>query len=85
MSDEDKKKRQKGVNFIKKFRENKKEDDPIRQFRKYTQDEVNLLCTDYSNFILYDNVEITEPPALFDITLEEFQDIVDGKFDFFVC
>ena len=79
LNDEKKKNRQKGFDFIKTYRDNKKPDDSIRKIKKYTADQINLLATDYSNFIKYDNVEITEPPATFHISLEELQDIVDGK------
>ena len=79
LADDNKGNRQKGFNFIQTYRDNKNPDDSIRIFRKYRQDEVNLLCNDYSNFILYDKVDITEPPATFQISLEELQDIVDGK------
>ena len=78
LNDEKKKNRQKGFDFIKTYRDNKKPDDSIRKIKKYTADQINLLATDYSNFIKYDNVEITEPPATFHISLEELQDIVDG-------
>ena len=79
LNDDNKKNRQKGFNLIKQYRDNKQPDDTIRKIKKYTQDQVNLLCTNYTNFIKYDNVEITEPPATFHISLEELQDIVDGK------
>ena len=79
LNDDNKKNRQKGFNFIKQYRDNKQPDDTIRKIKKYTQDQVNLLCTNYTNFIKYDNVEITEPPATFHLSLEELQDIVDGK------
>ena len=79
LNDDNKKNRLKGFNFIKQYRDNKQPDDTIRKIQKYTQDQVNLLCTNYTNFIKYDNVEITEPPCTFHITLEELQDIVDGK------
>ena len=81
LADNNKKNRQKGFNFIKTYRDNKKPDDQIRIFKKYTEDEVNLLSTDYANFIQYDKVEITEPPGTFHISLEELQDIVDGKYN----
>ena len=80
LSDEEKKNRQKGFNFIKQYRDNKQADDTIRKIQKYTQDQINLLSTNYTNFIKYDNVEVTEPPATFHISLQELQDIVDGKF-----
>ena len=80
LNDDKKKNRQKAFNFIKQYRDNKKPDDTIRKIEKYTQDQVNLLCTNYTNFIKYDNVEVTEPPATFHISLQELQDIVDGKF-----
>ena len=80
LSDEEKKNRQKGFNFIKQYRDNKQADDTIRKIQKYTQDQFNLLATNYTNFIKYDNVEVTEPPATFHISLQELQDIVDGKF-----
>ena len=79
LDDEKQKNRQKGYNFINQYRDNKQPDDDIRIFEKYTQDQVNLNANDYTNFIKYDKVDITEPPATFDITLEELQDIVDGK------
>ena len=79
LNDDNKRNRQKGFNFIKEYRDNKKPDDPIRKLQKYTADQTNLLATNYTNFIKYDNVEITEPPCTFHITLEELQDIVDGN------
>lgn len=79
LADDNKRNRQKGFNFIKQYRDNKKPDDTLRKIQKYTHDQINLLATNYSNFIKYDNVDITEPPATFDITLEELQNIVDGK------
>ena len=80
LADENKRNRQKGFNFIKKYRDNKQaDDDTIRKVQKYTADQINLLANNYTNFIKYDNVEITEPPATFHITLEELQDIVDGN------
>ena len=81
LDDENQRNRQKGYNFIKQYRDNKKQDDPIRVFKKYTEDEVNLLAHNYSNFIKYDKVEITEPPATFHLSLEELQDVVDGKYN----
>ena len=81
LSDQDKKNRKKGFNFIKQYRDNKQaDDDTIRKIQKYKEDQINLLATNYSNFIKYDNVEVTEPPATFHISLQELQDIVDGKF-----
>ena len=80
LADDNKRNRQKGFNFIKQYRDNKNpDDDTIRKVQKYTADQINLLSTNYTNFIKYDKVDITEPPATFDITLEELQDIVDGK------
>ena len=79
LNDDNKKNRQKGFNFIKQYRDNKQPDDTIRKIQKYNENQINLLCTNYTNFIKYDNVEITEPPATFHISLEELQDIVDGK------
>ena len=80
LADDNKTNRQKGFSFIQKYRDNKNpDDDTIRSFRKYKEDEVNLLCNDYTNFIQYDKVEITEAPATFHISLEELEDIVDGK------
>ena len=80
LNDDNKKNRQKGYNFIEQYRQTKNPDDTsIRKIQKYTQDQTNLLATNYTNFIKYDNIEITEPPATFHITLEELQDIVDGK------
>ena len=79
LNDENKRNRQKGFNFIKQYRDNKKPDDQIRKIQKYTADQVNLLANNYTNFIQYENVEITEPPATFKISLEELQDIVNGK------
>ena len=81
LDDEKKRNRQKGFNFIKQYRDNKDpDDDTIRKIQKYTEDQINLLSTNYTNFIKYDNVEVTEPPATFHISLQELQDIVDGKF-----
>ena len=79
LGDENKRKRQKAFKFIKQFRDNKTPDDPIRHFRKYTKNEVNLKATDYSNFIKYDKIDITEPPATFKLSLDLLQDIVNGK------
>ena len=79
LADDNKRNRQKGFNFIKQHRDNKKPDDTIRKIQKYTANQTNLLANNYTNFIKYDNVEITEPPATFHISLEELQDIVDGK------
>ena len=79
LNDDNKKNRQKAFNFIKQYRDNKKPDDTIRKIQKYTENQVNLLCTNYTNFIKYDNVEITEPPATFHLSLEELQNIVDGE------
>ena len=80
LADDNKRNRQKGFNFIKQYRDNKNpDDDTIRKIQKYTHDQLNLSATNYSNFIKYDNVDITEPPATFNITLEELEDIVDGK------
>ena len=79
LGDEDKRKRQKALKFIQKFRNQKKPDDPIRKFEKYTENQVNLSAHDYSNFIKYDQVDITEPPATFKLGLDVLQDIVDGK------
>ena len=79
LDDEKKRNRQKGFNFIKQYRDNKQPDDDIRILEKYTQHQVNLNANDYTSFIKYDNVEITEPPATFHISLEELRDIVDGK------
>ena len=79
LADENQAYRQKGFNFIKQYRDNKKDDDTIRTFKKYTEEQVNLLSTNYTNFIQYDQVEITEPPGTFHISLEELQEIVDGK------
>ena len=79
LDDEKQKNRQKGFNFIKQYRDNKQLDDEIRLFEKYQQHQVNFNANDYTSFIKYDNVEITEPPATFHISLEELQDIVDGK------
>ena len=80
LNDDNKKNRQKGLDFIKQYRNNKNpHDDTIRKFEKYTDKQINIQANDYTNFIKYDNVEITEPPATFHISLEELQDIVDGK------
>ena len=87
LNDEKKKNRQQGFDFIKQYRDNKKPDDQIRKIQKYTADQINLLANHYSNFIKYDKVEITEPPATFHISLEELQDIVEGKqlLNFEIC
>ena len=83
LADDNKRNRQKGFNFIKQYRDNKKpDDDTIRKIQKYTADQINLLANNYTNFIKYDNVEITEPPATFHLSLEELQDIVNGKESF---
>ena len=80
LADDNKRNRQKGFNFIKTYRDKKNPNDKtIRILKKYTKDQINLLCTNYTNFIKYDNVEITEPPATFHISLEQLQEIVDGK------
>ena len=83
LADENQRKRQKAFNLIKKYRDNKKPDDPIRRFRKYTEVEVNLQAHDYSNSIKYDKVDITEPPATFKLSLDVLQNIVDGKNNLF--
>ena len=79
LGDEDKRKRQKALKFIQKFRDQKKPDDPIRKFQKYTENQLNLLAHDYSNFIKYTKVDITEPPATFKLGLDVLNNIVDGK------
>ena len=48
-------------------------------FRKYKEDQLNLLATDYSDFILYNNIEVTEPPCTFGLTIEQLDDIANGK------
>ena len=48
-------------------------------FRKYKEDQLNLLAADYSDFILYNNIEVTEPPCTFGLTIEQLDDIANGK------
>ena len=65
--------------FFLPYRNNKRPDDPIRLFEKYREDQLNFLATDYSEFILYNNIEVTEPPCTFGLTIEELEDIANGK------
>ena len=37
------------------------------------------MAGDYSEFILYNNIEVTEPPCTFGLTIEELEDIANGK------
>ena len=82
LTDEDKEKRQKGVALIKEAREIKKSKDPaeIRYFLKPEKHQVDIEAEDYSNFLLYDEVEKTEPPATFSLSEEELEAIGEGTF-----
>ena len=82
LTDEDKEKRQKGVALIKEAREIKKSKDPaeIRYFLKPEKHQVDIEAEDYSSFLLYDEVEKTEPPATFSLSEEELEAIGEGMF-----
>ena len=85
LADDSLEKRIKGVQLIKRYRNNNpwKPGQPVRMFKKYSQEQLNLLATDYSDFPNYDDIEITEPPCTFALSIEELEDIANGKIKVF--
>ena len=81
LADEDMEKRKIGVALIKEARETDKSGYPdgIRYFEKPTKEQVNLEAEEYSSFLLYDEVEKTEPPATFHLTVDQLNAIANGN------
>ena len=52
--------------------------DGIRYFEKPTENQVNLEAEDYSSFLLYDEIEKTEPPPTFHLTVDQLEAIANG-------